>query len=290
MPVLAPIDTGSLEEVCRYWHTHLNPRLAPEAWQRAFAQRWITDAPHHGHMLRDGEGHVVGALGGVFSRQLLGGVPRLVCNISSWHVQSAHRSGSVALLLALLAGPEPMVYTALTCRMDLVPLFERLGFRRLDPALGFLPAHPWPWGRTATAMDGPPPTFLPESARRVWEHHAPWEHLHQVALGDDAGWCHGIWRPGRQKRLAAARLLHLDHGGNGWPRLARPLAAALHAHHGVGVVILPRCLAPWPRWLPWHEADSQPRLALWPRQWLDPTGNAPAGLSLAYSELAALAL
>jgi hypothetical protein len=106
-----------------------HPRLRKADYATIFQRRWGADEDYHGYLLEDGA-EVVGFLGLLFSRRLVGGKDVKFCNLSHWFVRPAYRRHSVSMLLPVL-GLRGYTLTDLSAVAGVATLLEALRFVRL---------------------------------------------------------------------------------------------------------------------------------------------------------------
>jgi len=212
MTRVLPIEREQLEEVGRFLHANLNPRISASDWTRSLTFRWATDPPNHGMRLLDGD-RLVGVFCAIYSDQWIDGKLERVCNPHSWCVLEDFRSSSISLVLPLLKQPG-YHFTMFTPNPKVAQIFQGLKFRNLDDRLLVFPNLPRLLPRGASQFvvghDGPIETKLSgEDARAYAEHRSiPW--LRFAAFGDGTQSCLVVYKRARWKRMPCARILHVS--------------------------------------------------------------------------------
>ncbi len=226
---VCPIDNESVAEVAQFLHEHLNRRLSVEQWADAIVPPWRADGPDHGVCLRDGDS-LVGVYLTFSSSRLVGGVPRRVCNLAAWCVLDAYRPHALRLLRTLLRSGAD-VFTDLSPSGSVVPIDERLGFRRLDTTTSLRPNLPRVRLRGGVVItDGARIRSLltGRDAEIYRDHRDTAAAVHVVVLLDDVS-CYVVYRRVRRKRLPLfASVVHVGKPQL-FPRAVGPLAAHLLA-------------------------------------------------------------
>jgi hypothetical protein len=212
VPAIEPITDGDLDEVSRFLHQHLNPRVPQEHWRRSMLQPWAAVVPNHGFLMRlDGE--VVGALCAVYSDQEIDGRLEKFCNPHSWCVLDAYRGKSIDLVTRVLR-QKGYHFTMLTPNPAVADVFRFFRFRMMDPSVWIAANLP----AITSSGDGFAVTFdkeeiakrLSGTALRTFENHRDLDWLDHVGFGDARGFCHLIYKRRRWKRLPCADLLYVS--------------------------------------------------------------------------------
>lgn len=128
---ISEIRDEDVEQVGRFLHKHLNPRVPPRGWEALMRPPWGAVGPNHGFQLVDPHGDIIGVYVAVYSTRPEGS--RNVCNLAAFCVLEEHRAHSLRLLRALLRQKD-YVFTDLSPSGNVPALNDRLGFRRLDTA------------------------------------------------------------------------------------------------------------------------------------------------------------
>jgi hypothetical protein len=218
-----PILEQDIDAVGQFLHEHLNRRISPQAWAGSLRHRWAGTAPNFGMQLMTDEGRRVGALLAVYSDQLIAGKPERFCNPHSWCVLDEYRHASINLVLAVIKQRD-YHFTMFTPNPKVAQVFAGLRFKMLDEGLLYFPNLPRPWpaigGRFVESRVAHVAERLSGAALAEFEAHRdiPW--LQFVAFGRGSDACLAIYKRGRWKKMACARLLHLSD----------PAAFARHGH------------------------------------------------------------
>ncbi|MBF0295856.1 MAG: hypothetical protein HQL96_11755 [Magnetococcales bacterium] len=257
---LLPILDQDLEAACRFLHENINRTISPQAWQLAYSQPWLADAPNHGFMLVD-QGRVVGVFMAIYSAQTIRGATERFCNQNSWVVLEPYRHLGLGLWRALQAQSGYHV-TMLTPNPTVAKVYQTRRYRPIGAAVTVLPAPlPWPLARQArVVVEEEAQAVLPAAAARDLVNHRPFPWLTQLALGDaERGYCLVVGKLGRWKRLPALRVLHVSDGAI-FASLHPALGRHLFRRYGVITLHVPsRCL---PTRTGFEITDTQPRLFL----------------------------
>jgi hypothetical protein len=278
-----PILVDDLPQLAGYWRTNLNAAIPTQDWISAFRHDWLPAPPNRGFKLI-ADGKLVGTLGAIYSRQIIGGEEIDFCNLTSMVVENEYRPWSMDLLSALLSQkqfrftnftPTPAVANMLRLfRFRPLRAGERLIFHRLPP----------PFAQRARIVTGAERLglTLTGDAARLWRDHRgiPW--LRCFAAGREDEWCVIFWRPSVIKGLPAARILGFND-----PALFLRWHATIGSHlllrHGAfGMRIMEHLL-------PDESAIGIRREMPMPRLYRGPP-LADEHVSLLYSELVALPL
>lgn len=167
---VAPITGADLTEVGVFMSSHLNSKVAPDAWSRALTVPWSVDAPNHGFLLRDADEQVVGAYLAYYSRRVVAQERVDVCNLGAWCVVEEHRFAGLRLLTSLVNQPG-YHFTDLSPSGNVVPLNRRMKFVDLDTSADLVPHVPRPCRcRTSVAPDRLE-EILDGRDRELWKDH-----------------------------------------------------------------------------------------------------------------------
>jgi hypothetical protein len=283
-PVVSPIADADLPEVAAFWNRNLNPGIPCDVWIDAFRHPWRRDKPNNGFLLR-AEGTLVGALGAIYSRQLVAGENRDFCNLTSLIVEPAYRARSMDLLSACLS-QKNFCFTDFTPTPAVAKMLKLLHFTELPSGEYLVPHLPLPpsaGGLTAIESDEELDQRLTGDAARLWRDHRviPW--LNRFAIGHGKEWCLVFWKPAVIKALPAANLVAVSD-----PRLYeswhQAIGGYLLLHHGL---VASRVDAH----LPLHENWSAIRRPVAMPHMVRAVPDLPPGqVSFLYSELVALPL
>ena len=226
MVAVLPIAEADLPDIAAFIARGFNAGDSAGMWLSAFRQPWAEEPPNYGFMLK-ADGRIVGAIGAIYSDQLVHGRRERFCNINNWYVEPDFRRHSILLLSKLLAQPE-LHFTNLTPRPDLIGMFLALKFRYLDDGrvtyLLNLPRLPRGDSRVLVGDDAV--AALPSAEVKVFRDHAGCAGLGQVALGSKRdGFTHVAFFRTTIKHVPCIAVLHAGDPGV----LARHLPA-LRSH------------------------------------------------------------
>jgi hypothetical protein len=248
---VSPITGSDVRAVAEFLHTHLNSRVATDAWARSMTVPWTADAPNHGFMLVDDEHRVVGAYLAFYSERRIAGRRERFCNLGAWCVLPEHRFHSLRLLKALLA-QEGYHFTDLSPSGNVVPVNSRFKFQSLDTATALMPNLPWPSrpGRQRVSTD---PAVIESTLSgpdlEIYRDHAGAGAARHVVLRHGDEWCYVIFRRDRRKGLPLfASILHVSNPEL-FRRMVRPFARHLLLRHGIPASLVELRVAvhrPWP--------------------------------------------
>ncbi|MEO5345952.1 MAG: hypothetical protein H7834_06195 [Magnetococcus sp. YQC-9] len=240
---LVPIRSMDLEAVCQFLHERLNQTISPAAWKNAYAQSWLEAPINHGCMLVD-EDRVVGAFMALHSEQTVQGRQERFCNLGNWVVLEGYRRQSLSLMRTLLNQPDTH-FTLLAANQTVARILATQGFTPLSGQVAILSTVRWPSRMASRVIEERSEllSVLPPEAARDCRHHRPFPWLRQLAIGDRNGFCHLIYKPGKQGRFTHANVLHLNDPvlfATHFPALSRHLLM----RHGITSVQVPHHLLP----------------------------------------------
>jgi hypothetical protein len=282
MVAVLPITEADLPSVAAFLAKGFGAKDSAGSWLRAFRQPWAEQPPNHGFMLRDGD-RIVGAIGAIYSDQMVHGRRERFCNINNWYVESDFRRHSILLLSKLLAQPG-LHFTNLTPRPDLVSMFLALKFRYIDDGrVTYLLNTPRLSRRGSEVLSDADAiaASLPPDDAKVFRDHVTCTGLGQLAVGSPAdGYAHVAFHKTAIKHVACITVLHVSAPGV----LARHLPALrshlLTRHHAPLTRIDTRLLA--------ATAPLSVELKRAPHNMYLSRTLAPSDVSCLYTELAAL--
>lgn len=195
---VVPIDGPDIDEVARFLHDHLNPRVSVAAWAALFTPPWGVHGPNRGFQLRDG-GRIVGVYGAVYAQR---STDTITCNLAAFCVLEDYREHSLRLIRALLR-QKGCIFTDFSPSGNVVALNERLGFRRVDGptrVLAHLPRLPRRGIRITTDPDQMEATLRGQDATVYRDHRAAAAARHLlIRQGDDYAYL--VYRADARKRL-----------------------------------------------------------------------------------------
>lgn len=213
MVVVLPIADSDLPAVCRFLARGFNAEGGWETWLAAFRQQWAAEPPNHGYMLQDG-GRIVGAIGAIYSDQIIRGRRERFCSINNWYVDPEYRAHSILLLSRLLA-QKGVHFTNLTPRPDLVSLYTALKFRFVDDGrvtylLNLPRLLPLRRSKVLTEPDAVA-AALPSADAKAFRDHLACPGLIQVALGSSAeGFCHVAFYKTTIQHIPCISIIHVS--------------------------------------------------------------------------------
>ncbi len=207
MVTVEPIRDNDLTQVCAFWRSSFNSKCPQEIWERAFQRNWYVNKPNNGFLLRDG-GTIVGALGAIYSQQIIRGRTELFCNLTSWYVCDAFRNRSAAILLKLIK-QRGFHFTNFSANETVKQVLLNTGFKTLSGELTAVPNLPLSFARTkgVVLLDEPDAVarVLPDVRRKICFDHGDCCGVRQLAIGDPgSGYCHIIYTTGRCRNLSCA--------------------------------------------------------------------------------------
>ena len=236
-----PITDSDVPEVARFLHAHMNRRVPVDAWAAAMSSRWLGDAPNHGFLLRSADG-VAGAYLAIYSERLIDGQVERFCNLAAWCVLDEYRFASIRLQRALL-GQDGYQFTDFSPSGNVIPLNERLGFKRLDTSTALVLNLPWPTlpGRSRITAD--PSTIeraLEGPELKIYKDHAASAAARHVLLQCDGEQCHVIFRRDRRKGIPLfATILYVSNPAL-FQAMSRQLGRHLLLRHGLLAMLVER--------------------------------------------------
>ncbi|MCP2264891.1 hypothetical protein APR03_002234 [Promicromonospora thailandica] len=276
---LAPITTDDLPRAGEFLSVHLDGTLTPAQWARSLRPTWSTTHPDHGFLL-EADGLVVGVYAALYSETGGPGRDRPVCNLAAWCVLEEYRGHSLRLVRAMLAQRDREL-TDLSPSGTVVPLNERLGFRRLDTSGALAVNLPLPARRGTRLVTGHAniEALLTGADLAAYRDHAGSPAAHHLVAVVDGRPCWVVFRTVRRKGLRLfASVLHVSD-----PDVFRAAAPAVYRHvllaHGLPFTLLQTRVS-GPR--PWH---SVPLRTQRPAMYLSRTSQPPEAVSYLYSEL-----
>ncbi|MGI5189639.1 N-acetyltransferase family protein [Promicromonospora sp. CA-289599] len=208
---LVPITPDDLPRVGEFLSAHLDSTLTPDRWARSLRPTWTTSHPDHGFLL-ESDGQVVGVYAGIYSETGDPDRRRAVCNLAAWCVLEEFRQHSLRLVRAMLAQRDREL-TDLSPSGTVVPLNERLGFRRLDTSGALvvnlaLPTRP---GVRLLSERADIEAVLTGGDLAAYRDHADSAAARHVVAVADGRPCWVVFRRVRRKRLGLfASVLHVS--------------------------------------------------------------------------------
>lgn len=210
-----PARAEMLEDICRLHHgphTDARDRERIRAGHAAiFSTAWHRGDRPPGHVLAGPDG-IKGFIGAFHANRLIGGVRRLVCNLSYWMVAEGHRSQGLRLMMPYLTDPA-LILTGFTASPAAYGIYQRLGFQPLDHGVRIVPNLPLPhrWRLRARTYTDPyeiQPRLDPVTAELCADHTGlPCWHL-LVTHGDRR--CYVLYSLTHKRRRAMAYVHHVS--------------------------------------------------------------------------------
>jgi hypothetical protein len=108
----------------------LSVKIDRERWKLLFVDRWGGSQDRYGYLLMDG-GRVVGFLGCVFSKRLIGTQWHDFCNLTNWVVEGEYRANSLLLMEPVLELPD-CTLTCLTANPTVQAILRKYGFAMFE--------------------------------------------------------------------------------------------------------------------------------------------------------------
>lgn len=128
---------------------------------------WSAAGPNLGWLLKDND-RIVGYIGALYSRRLIGGALTIVCNMRNWAAVPEYRHHSLALLSRLISDPG-MVVTNFTASAKAERLLTRFGFQHITSGSYLLPNIDG-WIRRGLKIERGP-QFADEADREILDQH-----------------------------------------------------------------------------------------------------------------------
>jgi len=137
------------EGVSRYLHDNMNQRIPIERWQDYTSGRWADDLPEFGVIAED-DGRMVGFLGVVYAKRVIGGQSRTTGNLGAFFVERDYRGRGLGLdILGAIMARDDVTYTTFSSNPPARRLVLKAGMELLDDRR--LLWHPG--GRASTTVD-----------------------------------------------------------------------------------------------------------------------------------------
>ena len=213
MSVVEPISDSDLDPVCAFWRSNFKSRCPQEVWVRAFRRNWYPDKPNNGFLLRDGE-KIVGALGAIYSQQVIQNKKELFCNMTSWCVLDQYRNRSMELFLSLVR-QKGFHFTNFSATPTVAKILPSAGFKALSSTLTAVPNIALPWMRSGRVVLLNEPEaiaqVLPSGRQKICLDHADCPGVRQLAVGTpDTGYCHILFGRGICRGLSCALVYDIN--------------------------------------------------------------------------------
>jgi hypothetical protein len=190
-----------------------NPRITREQWRSLFHYPWPCDDDTRGFTLLDGE-RPVGFFGVILYEREIGGTIEKFGNLSSWITLPEYRNHSLKLFQAAVS-IEGRTLLCLTPRIEILPLYLRSGFQKLERKLCIL--HPLPSFSAPLSWLRYRSTTSPARIRRrlagndiaIFEHHNL-PHCRHLLIHNAEAYCHIVFTRTKGNRFHFARVHHIS--------------------------------------------------------------------------------
>lgn len=204
-----PIRDDDLDEVSRFLSDNLSAAYSADEWRSIVDRHWTTDHPNHGFLIRDGS-RLIGAIGALYSRQVVRGQSELFCNIHGWCVLEEYRTHSLKLLLSLI-GQTKCHMTALTPNPEAAKIYRALKFRTMESEQRILINVPGlHGGAKVISDDGKIEQLLSKDAAAVFREHRHLPLLEMVAVGRGETYCLIVFKKVTKARFRFAFVLDVS--------------------------------------------------------------------------------
>ena len=107
-----------------------NPNLTQNDWQQLFNNCFENDEGFCGYLMEH-NGDIVGYLGLLFSKRIIGGIEKKFCNLTGWVVKKEFRSKSLLLLFPALKMTD-YVFTDFSPSREAQTILKKFGFNELE--------------------------------------------------------------------------------------------------------------------------------------------------------------
>jgi N-acetylglutamate synthase-like GNAT family acetyltransferase len=125
-------EIRDIDAICTLLHTHMNPDISVERWQRLFSAPWCADSPDLGIVAEDA-GRIVGFHGHVCSQRPVGTRRERFLNFTSWYILKEYRGQGLGRAMLEMATADPdTTYTVMSLSPKRVDFFRTLGLDVLD--------------------------------------------------------------------------------------------------------------------------------------------------------------
>jgi len=196
------IGADEIDASAQFLHDTLNPRVSAAAWRSLFHPPWQAHAPNSGFVLLDAAGQPVGVYAAVYSTRVIDGEPVPICNLAAFCVREDVRAHGLRLMRSLL-GQKGFEFTDLSPSGNVVPMNERLGFRRLDTTTSLtlnLPGRRGGGIRTTEDHEAIE-RALDETDRRIHCDHREAPAARHLLVQRDGAYAYLVYRRDRRRRL-----------------------------------------------------------------------------------------
>jgi len=213
MVAVEPIRDNDLDDVCAFWRKNFKSQYPQELWIKAFRRNWYPDKPNNGFLLREDD-KIVGALGAIYSQQVIRDKEELFCNMTSWYVVNKYRNRSMALFFSLVR-QKGFHFTNFSANPTVAKILTGAGFRALSPRLTAVPNIAFPSMRRGRIVILNEPhaiaQVLPPDRRKICLDHADCPAVRQLAVGaPDTGYCHILFGRGRCRGLSCTLVYDIN--------------------------------------------------------------------------------
>ena len=107
-----------------------NPNLTRNDWQQLFNNCFESDEGFCGYLMEH-NGDIVGYIGMLFSKRIIGGIEKKFCNLTGWIVKKEFRSKSLLLLFPALKMTDH-VLTDFSPSREAQTILKKIGFNELE--------------------------------------------------------------------------------------------------------------------------------------------------------------
>jgi hypothetical protein len=233
-----PVGVGDFDEIAPLLDLFENKKMSRADWRTMLFDYPWWSGDIRGYALY-AEGTPVGFIGTVFSRRSVSGRDEVFCNLSSWIVRDAYRSGSILLVKAVL-GIRDCTLVNLTPTERSYDIFAKLGFRPLESEqlllaplaspIGFLGAS-YRLGREDITRR------VDAESRRIVEGIRACPQIKPILIESHGRTCLIFVRGKRVRGVRIAEILSLDDPELFWRHRALVHVAAARATGGVGLLL-----------------------------------------------------
>jgi len=211
---LLEIRNEDIGDASTFLNKHMNDKFSSAVWAGALQQKWLSNAPNCGFMLRDSGNEVVGVLCAIYSQQLIQGRLEPVCNLHSWREMKPLLTKSILLVLAAIR-QKGFHFTMFTPNQSGLEIFSYLKFKPLNSSVVPLLHTPrFRAGRHisvgADSGGGLDVGLLSERDQKIYNDHASFSWLDSLVFraGDSYGFI--LYRRSKYKKLPSARIYFIS--------------------------------------------------------------------------------
>jgi hypothetical protein len=224
-----------------------NPNLSKENWKLIFDYPWKSEEEGIGYVLVD-DRKVVGFLGTLFSRRILGDREAKLCHTTSWIVKEQYRGESLRLMLPLLKLRDYTI-NAISLSPRAYAVVERLGFTVLDVNLKLLfpvPDAAFRKDSSVITSDSDRITsILDPLDLKIYKDHLQYNCGHLV-VEDAGGYCYILFTAKRRKSVPYGHIHYISNREVFLRCLNRIKLHFLYAHRFVFLAVEERMIGTQP--------------------------------------------